>query len=72
MALISKVLTWASVNRDDPEEWAQLCCEGYIEAGRDIDSYLDAEDETLDRLAEAWIAAERALNPQISGAQLDR
>ena len=67
-----KILTWASVNRDDPEEWAQFCCELYIEARRNTESYQDAEDDTLDQLADSWVAAERAIAPNLTKADLDR
>jgi hypothetical protein len=68
----TKILTWTSVNRDDPEEWAQFCCELYVEGRRNSDSYQDAEDDTLDQLAQTWIAAERAIAPNITTADLDR
>jgi len=67
-----KILTWASVNRNDPEEWAQFCCELYIEGRRNIESHLDGEDDTLDQLTRTWIAAERAIAPNITKADLDQ
>jgi hypothetical protein len=67
-----KILTWASVNGDDPEEWAQFCCELYIEGRRNIESYMDAEDDTLDQLTRTWIIAERAITSNITEADLDR
>jgi hypothetical protein len=72
MGVSSKILTWASVNRDDPEEWAQFCCELYIEGRRNVESYRDSEDDALAQLARTWIAAERVIAPDITNADLDR
>jgi hypothetical protein len=72
MSIPPKILTWATVNRDDPEEWTQFCCELYIECRRNIESYLDAEGGTLDQLAQTWIAAERAIAPNLTDGDLDR
>jgi hypothetical protein len=69
----AKILTGSPVNRDDPEEWAQFCCERCIESRRAVDWLEDAGGgDTLQPHLDLWLSAERAFQPGIADAELDR